>query len=66
MGWVALGLLAVLTVTVALISHGPRGWGLENRYTWRYRTTYRDFHQQLDQLQSVPLPSTSSAMRADP
>ncbi len=63
MGWVALGLLAVLTVTVALITHGPRGWGLEDRYTWRYRTTYRDFHQQLDQLQTVPLASNSTALQ---
>jgi ABC-type transport system involved in multi-copper enzyme maturation permease subunit len=48
---------------VALITHGPRGWGLEDRYTWRYRTTYRDFHQQLDQLQSVPLASNSTALQ---
>ncbi len=63
MGWVALGLLVVLTAAVAVMTHGPRGWGLPNRYSWRYQSTYRDFPRQLDQLQAVPLPSSASAVQ---
>ena len=55
MGWVALGLLAVLTVAVAVMTHGPRGWGLPNRYTWRYQSTYRDFPKQLEEAIERPL-----------
>ncbi len=44
MGWVAVGLLAVLTITVAGVSHGSPdwGWGLEGRIAWRYWTSSPD------------------------
>ena len=46
MGWVAVGLLAVLTATVAVITHGPAGWGLPDRYSFRFQTKYRDLPRQ--------------------
>ncbi len=63
MMWVSLGLLALMTAVVAVLTHGPRGWGLPDRYSWRYRSTYRDFPQQLDQLQTLPLPPDGQAMQ---
>ncbi|OWK45370.1 ABC transporter permease subunit [Fimbriiglobus ruber] len=63
MGWVALGLLAVLAGTVAVMTYGPTGWGLLNRYSWRYQTTMKDFPQQLDQVQALPLPSDATGMQ---
>jgi len=63
MGWVAVGLLAVLTATVAIITHGPAGWGLPDRYSFRFQTKYRDIPQQLDQVQGLPLPPDGVALQ---
>jgi len=42
MGWAAFGLLAVLTLTVALVTHYSRAWEFENRTAWRYWTSTPD------------------------
>jgi hypothetical protein len=63
MGWVSLGLLAILAATVAVISHGPAGWRLPDRYSWRLRAHYRDVPKQLDEIQALPLPSEASAIQ---
>src|SRR5579883_1278921 len=34
LGWVTLGLLALMTAVVAVITHGPVGWRLESRPVW--------------------------------
>lgn len=62
MGVVALGLLAVLAVTVAVLSHGPAGWGLETRWSFRYQCQIRDIPNLLDAAQMTPLPAESSAL----
>ncbi|MFO0850259.1 MAG: ABC transporter permease [Gemmataceae bacterium] len=62
MGWVAAGLLGVLAVTVAVISHGPAGWGLPNRYSFRFQSTFRNAPDRLNQLQAFPMGSTSAAV----
>lgn len=54
MGWVALGLLGILAVTVAVNTHGPVGWGLPNRYSWSMQTHVRDYPGALDELQMLP------------
>ena len=51
MGWVALGLLALLCATVAVMTHGPLGWGLAERYSFRHKIRYADHGEQLDQVQ---------------
>lgn len=63
-GWVTLGLLAVLAVTVAVVTHGPRGWGLGERYSWRYRSTYRDFPEVLAQVQAAAVAPDAAAAAA--
>lgn len=34
LGWAAVALLALLTVTVAVVTHGPVGWGFRTRPAW--------------------------------
>lgn len=63
MGWVAVGLLAILAAIVGVMSHGPIGWGLPERFSLRYQTRYGDYPQQLDRLQMTPLPGDLSAMQ---
>ena len=63
MGWVALGLLAVLTATVAVISHGPAGWGLRERFSFRFQARYKDLPEQLDLAQGLPLPPDGVALQ---
>ena len=62
MGWVALGLLAILGSTVAVMTYGGIGWGLPERYSFRYRTTFQDYQQRLDLLQMVPLSPEAMAI----
>ena len=62
MGWVALGLLGILTVAVAVLTHGPSGWSLENRFSFRFQMMVRDIPAQLDLLQMTPLPSDGSGI----
>jgi len=54
-GWVALGLLAVLTIVVAVTTHGKLGWGLKNRVAWRYWTSTKDspFKEGTDEKERV-------------
>lgn len=54
MAWVAGGLLALLTVTVAVMSHGPSGWGFQNRYSIRYGTEVRNIPALVDMVQMTP------------
>lgn len=61
MAWVALGLLAVLTLTVAVLTHGPKGWGLQERYSWRYRTRYADFPDRLAEIQAAAVSPTAAS-----
>jgi ABC-type transport system involved in multi-copper enzyme maturation permease subunit len=62
MGWVAAGLLAVLAVTVAVVSHGPAGWRLPDRYSTRLQAYYRDAPGRLDQLQALPMSAEAAAL----
>jgi ABC-2 type transport system permease protein len=47
MGWVALGLLAIVTMWVAAWTMSPAGWGLENRRIRRTQVTHREYGEQL-------------------
>jgi ABC-type transport system involved in multi-copper enzyme maturation permease subunit len=47
MGWVSLGLLAILVTWVSAISFSPAEWGLENRRVRRTRITYQEYADQL-------------------
>lgn len=47
MGWVALGLLGIVTTWVAVVTASPAGWGLENRRVRRTHITYREYAEQL-------------------
>lgn len=63
MGWVAIGLLAVLTGFVAVNTHDPAGWGLPDRKSVRFQATYREIPQQLDLVQGLPLPPDGVALQ---
>jgi ABC-2 type transport system permease protein len=54
LGWATFGLVALITLSVALITTGRNGWGFDTRWSGRYRTLYRDYPQQLDRLQMLP------------
>jgi ABC-2 type transport system permease protein len=62
MAWVALGLLVILAVTVAVMSFGPSGWGLENRYSMRFDALVKKIPEQLDIVQMTPNTSEGSAL----
>lgn len=62
MAWVAGGLLALLTVTVAVMTHGPSGWGFENRYSARYGTEVRNIPALVDLVQMTPNTGEGSAL----
>ena len=62
MAWVAGGLLALLTVTVAVMSHGPSGWGFENRYSIRYGTEVRNIPALVDMVLMTPNTGEGSAL----
>ena len=62
MAWVAGGLLALLTVTVAVMSHGPSGWGLQNRFSMRFQTEVRNIPALVDLAQMTPNTSEGSAL----
>lgn len=47
MGWVALALLAIVTMWVAAWTMSPAGWGLENRRIRRTDVTWREYGEQL-------------------
>lgn len=51
MGWVALGLLLLVTATVAVMTYGPIGWGIGNRYSSRHKIVVSDYGTRLDQVQ---------------
>ena len=62
MAWVAGGLLGLLTVTVAVMTHGPSGWGFENRFSQRYQTEVRNVPALIDLLQMTPNTGEGSAL----
>lgn len=64
MGAVALGLLALLAVTVGVISHGPTGWGLPERYSFRFQARVKHIPASLDLVQMTPGPSDQTALVA--
>ena len=43
LGWVTLGLLGLMAAVVAVITHGPVAWRLENRTTWITDTVIRHY-----------------------
>ena len=47
MGWVAVGLLAVIAIWDAAVTLSPPGWGLENRRVRRTQVTHREYGEQL-------------------
>ena len=47
MGWVALGLLALVVIWDAAITLSPAGWGLDNRRVRRSAVTYREYGEEL-------------------
>jgi len=47
MGWVALGLLAIVVMWDAAWTLSPAGWGLENRRIRRTAVTYRQYGEEL-------------------
>lgn len=51
MGWVALGLLTLVTATVAVMTYGPIGWGIANRYSSRHKIVVSEYGTRLDQVQ---------------
>lgn len=63
MGWVAVGLLAILTAIVGVMTHGPVGWGLGERYSPRFQTRYADYPRDLDRVQMTPLPGDATAIQ---
>jgi ABC-2 type transport system permease protein len=64
MAWVAMGLLALLTFVVGVMSHGPVGWGLPDRYNFRYETRLRDFPATLTQIQVVAISPQAAEVTA--
>ena len=62
MAWVAGGLLALLTVTVAVVTHGPSGWGLQNRFSMRFQTEVRNIPALVDLAQMTPNTGEGSAL----
>jgi ABC-type transport system involved in multi-copper enzyme maturation permease subunit len=63
MGWVSLGLLAIMTAIVAVITHGPVGWGMPDRYSFRLQSRFKDVPEHLNQLQGLPLPPDATAVQ---
>jgi ABC-2 type transport system permease protein len=55
MGWAALGLLVLLTILVASLTHVRNEWSLPNRQSMRFQAQYKDIPAQLDQVQAFPL-----------
>lgn len=71
-GWAAFGLLAIMAVTVGVISHGPNGWDIGNRparVADRGKNkvtvmTYREYSEErLIMYQIVPGPGDLQAMK---
>lgn len=73
LGWVSLGLVALMAAAVAVFTHGPVGWRLENRPNWvadtqtngSVRLTYRKYaDERLTYYQGLPGPPAQLAARA--
>jgi ABC-2 type transport system permease protein len=74
LGWVTLGLLGLMSAVVAVITHGPVAWRLENQKRWvagtgsrdaAVRMTYREYgEERLTFYQSLPGPDHAFAVRA--
>ncbi|MFO0938880.1 MAG: ABC transporter permease subunit [Gemmataceae bacterium] len=64
LGWATFGLIAVVSLAVGLISHGRNGWKFETRWTGRFQTLYRNYPQQLDQIQMLPQSAESHGIEA--
>ena len=63
MGGVALGLLALLTIVVGVITYGSVGWGFPDKYNWRYQAKNRDLPELLDQAQGLPLSPEATGLQ---
>ncbi len=63
MGWVAIGLLAILTTIVGVMTHGTIRWGLGDRYSPRFKMRFRDYPVQLDLQQLTPMPPEAIAIQ---
>ena len=74
LGWVTVGLLALMAAVVAVVSHGPVGWRLEDRPTFvadlrnpytGVRMTYHQYgEERLTFYQMLPGPPDAFGMRA--
>jgi ABC-2 type transport system permease protein len=74
LGWVTLGLLGLMSAVVAVITHGPVAWRLENQRRWvagtkgpdaSVRMTYREYgEERLTYYQMIPGPDHAFAMKA--
>ena len=73
LGWVSAGLVALMSVAVAVFTHGPVGWRLENRPNMvadhksagAVRMTYREYaDDRLAYYQALPGPPDQLAVRA--
>jgi ABC-2 type transport system permease protein len=62
MGWAALGLLVLLTILVASLTHVRNEWSLPNRQSMRFQAQYKDIPAQLDQVQAFPLSPEAKAI----
>jgi ABC-2 type transport system permease protein len=62
MALVAAGLLGLLVVAVAVLTHGPSGWGLAERYSRHFQAKVADLPAQLDLVQLTPNTSEGSAL----
>jgi ABC-2 type transport system permease protein len=63
MGWAALGLLTLLTILVASLTHVRNEWSLPNRFSGRFMSQYKDIPKQLDQVSAFPLGSQTKAVQ---
>ena len=55
MGFVALGLLTILTIILAVTSYSPKGWQLGKQFSWQYRSRVEDLPKLFQQVQVVPM-----------
>ena len=64
LGWATFGLVALITLSVALITTGRNGWGFDTRWSGRYRTLYRDYVHVLDVAMALPVPGAAYGVEA--
>ena len=62
LGVVALGLLALLTVVVAVMSYGPAGWGLGNRFSFFWQRRVERIPILMDTAVMTPMPAGQAGL----